>query len=87
MRAVTVEDAAQNLDGLVTRVTDDSEPAILIAASGRQVVMVPLDDYNAWRETHYLLASPANAAHVRRSMLEAQAGHSQERELAEPSGE
>ena len=84
MRAVTVEEAAQNLNGLVTRVADDSEPAILISDSGQQVVLLPIDDYNAWKETHYLLASPANAAHLRRSIEEAAAGNLNERSLIEP---
>jgi antitoxin YefM len=84
MRAVTVEEAAQNLNGLVTRVADDSEPAILISDSGQQVVLLPIDDYNAWKETHYLLVSPANAAHLRRSIEEAAAGNLNERSLVEP---
>jgi antitoxin YefM len=77
MRAVTVEEAARHLNGLVTRVADDAEPAILISDSGRQVVVLPIDDYNGWKETHYLLASPANAAHLRKSIEEAAAGRLQ----------
>ena len=66
MRAVTMKEAERDREGLVTRVTDDSEPAILTTESGRQVVVMPLEDFSAWQETHYLLASPSNAAHLRR---------------------
>jgi hypothetical protein len=41
----------------------------------------PLDEHNSWRETLYLLRSPANAEHLRRSIAEAQAGLAQERKL------
>ncbi len=81
MRAVTVEEAKRNLDDLLRRVIGDSEPAIVVTETGEQVVMMPLDDHNAWSETHYLLSSPANAARLRQSIAEAQAGQGDEREL------
>ena len=39
-----------------------------------RVVLVPLDEYNSWKETLYLLSNPANAEHLRRSIAEAEAG-------------
>jgi len=48
--------------------------------TGQQVV-APLEEYSAWQETRYLLAHPANAAHLRQSIAEAQAGIVEEREL------
>ena len=81
MRAVTVKEARRNLDDLVRRVTADAEPAIVVAESGEQVVLMPLDDYNAWVETRYLLSNPANAAHLRTSIAEVEAGRIEEREL------
>jgi antitoxin YefM len=35
---------------------------------------MPLDEFNSSKETLYLLANPANAAHLRRSIAEAEAG-------------
>lgn len=52
MRAVTVAEAKRNFENLVKRVMDDSEPAIVLTESGDQVVLMPLDDYNAWTETN-----------------------------------
>ncbi|HJX29330.1 MAG TPA: hypothetical protein VJ885_15580, partial [Thermoanaerobaculia bacterium] len=40
-------------------------------------------DAKSWKETLYLLASPANAEHLLRSLAEAEAGLTQERELLE----
>lgn len=45
---------------------------------GDQVVGVPLDEYNSWKETLYLMSSPANAEHLRRSIAEANASNVQE---------
>jgi antitoxin YefM len=81
MQAVTLKEAKQNLERLLTQVLDDAEPTIVVMETGQQVVVVPLDEYTAWQETRYLLSNPANAAHLRRSIAEAQAGTIQERGL------
>src|SRR5215212_6873558 len=67
MRAVTAAEAKHDLERLIEQVIVDSEPAILITEAGQQAVLLPLDDYNAWQETRYLLLNPANAEHLRRS--------------------
>jgi antitoxin YefM len=56
----------------VEQVIADAEPTIVVTESGGQVVFLPLDEYNSWKETLYLLANPANAEHLRRSIAEAQ---------------
>lgn len=81
MRAVTAAEARRDLERLIARVVADAEPAILITEAGQQVVVLPLDDYNAWQETRYLLLNPANAEYLRRSIAEARAGAVEEREL------
>lgn len=81
MNAVTLKDAKLNLEQLVNQVIADAEPTIIIAENGDQVVFLPLDEYNSWKETLYLLANPANADHLRRSIAEAEDGKAQEREL------
>lgn len=81
MNAMTVQEVEQNLARLITRVIADAEPTIVISETGEQVVMLPLDEYTAWKETLCLLANPANARHIHTSIAEAQSGHIQEREL------
>ncbi len=83
MNAVTLKNAKLNLEQLVADVIANADDTIIVTESGEQVVLMPLDEYNSWRETLYLLASPANADHLRRSIAEAQAGQVQERELLE----
>lgn len=81
MHAVTLKEAKQDLEGLLTQVIDDAEATIVVLETGQQVVVLPLDEYTAWQETRYLLANPANAAHLRQSIAEAQAGTIEEQEL------
>lgn len=83
MNAVTLKEAKRNLEQLVEQVIADAEPTIVVTESGDQVVFLPLDEYNSWKETLYLLSNPANADHLRRSIAEAESGNVQERELFE----
>ena len=54
----------------------------VVTDKGEQVVVMPLDEFNSWKETLYQLASPANAAHLRRSIAEAESGLAEKRELS-----
>ncbi len=83
MQAVTLKDAKRNLSRLVDQVLADAEPRILVSDSGQQVVVMPLDEFNSWKETLYLLGNPANAAHLRRSVAEAESGLEAKHELTE----
>jgi antitoxin YefM len=84
MRAVTVKEAQRDLERLLERVIADAEPTIVILEANQQVVLLPLDEYNSWQESRYLLGNPANAAHLRRSIAEARAGTAEERQLIDP---
>ncbi len=83
MNAVTLNDAKQNLEQLIKQVIADAEPAIVCTETGEQVVLISLDEFNSWKETIYLLSNPANAAHLRKSLAEANAGQIQEKELVD----
>jgi len=84
MNVVTVNEAKRNLDLLIAKVISNAEPTIITTDTGQQIVLLPLDEFNAWQETAYLLSNPANAAHLRQSIAEAQIGKIVERELIEP---
>jgi len=83
MTAVTIKEAKQDLEDLIEKVIADAEPAIVCTDSGKRAVLMSLDEFNSWKETLYLLASPANAAHLSKSIEEAQAGQTVEKELVE----
>ena len=42
-------------------VIEDHTPLIITRGGDKAVVMMSLEDWNAWQETLYLLRSPANA--------------------------
>jgi antitoxin YefM len=84
MRAITSAEAKEDLDRLIAQVIADAEPAVVITDAGQQVVVLPIDEFNSWQETRYLLVNPFNAEHLRKSIAEAQAGAVKERELVEP---
>ena len=81
MTVISVNDAKKNIEKVIERVIDDAEPTVLRTDSGDEVVLLSKDDFNSWNETVYLLSSPANAAHLRKSIEEANAGSTAEKEL------
>ena len=83
MNAITLADAKENLEQLIEDVLADSEPAVLCTEKGEKVVLLPLDEFNSWKETIYLIGNPANAAHLRKSIAEARAGEVEEKALAD----
>ena len=84
MNAVLTAQASKNLDRLIGQIIADAEPAILLNDKGEKAVLMSLDEFTAWQETLYLLANPANAEHLCRSIQEAEGGNASERELIEP---
>ncbi len=84
MKAATTAKQLEDLDGLIAEVVIDAEPILLSSGRGQHAVLLSLDEFNSWQETLYLLSNPANAAHLRKSMAEAEAGKIVERELIDP---
>lgn len=83
MDAITYSAARANLADTMDRVCDNHDPIIVTRRSGRNVVLVSQEDWNAIEETAYLLKSPANAARLRKSLANAKAGKTQIRELVD----
>jgi antitoxin YefM len=81
MHTVSLDHAKQQLEAVIARVLADAEPTVVNTPAGESVVVVPLDDYEAWQETAYLLRNPANAAHLRKAIAEADAGKVLTRDL------
>jgi antitoxin YefM len=75
MKAVTYTDARKNLKALIQTVCQNSEPAVIVSSRSKdQAVLISLEDYQAMEETAYLLSSPANRAHLERSLGQAASG-------------
>jgi antitoxin YefM len=61
MQAITVNQAIQNFAEFMDEVSDNHEPLIITHDHHKAVVLISLDDFNAWQETDYLTRSSANA--------------------------
>ena len=83
MQAFSFDDARHDFEAVVARVLANAEPVVVDTPSGESVVVVPLDDFEAWQETAYLLRTPANAEHLRKSIAEAEAGRVNPHDLVE----
>ena len=83
MQSVLFEDAKKQLDSLCEKTCQDHEPYIINRADHNHVVVMSLEDFNAWQETQYLISTPANAERLLRSLTSARNGKLTERELIE----
>lgn len=80
--SITANEARAKLYPLIEKVNDDAEAVEIISKKGR-AWLVPDDEYRSWRETDYLLRSPANAQFLRESIAQADAGEMQTHDLGD----
>ena len=83
MRTVNFSDARNNLKDVLDRVVADSDVTIITRRDADDVVVMSLSEWNSWKETEYLLASPANARHLRESLAQLNEGRKAYHELIE----
>jgi len=84
--SVTASEARRRLFPLIEEVNDNAEAVEIVSRSG-SAYLVPAAEYEAWRTTAHLFASPANARHLIASYQEAINGGTQVRELIDPADE
>ncbi|EIC21013.1 type II toxin-antitoxin system Phd/YefM family antitoxin [Thiorhodovibrio frisius] len=73
MQAMPFNEITANLSAVMDRVHDDHEPLVVTRDNKKSVVLISLDDFNAWQETEYLTRSPANAEDLRLAVEELRA--------------
>lgn len=81
MQTITFTEARNNLKTVLDRVIYDADYTIITRRDAEDAVVMSLDSFNSLLETVHLLKSPANAAHLGRSIAQYQAGQVTEREL------
>ena len=72
MKIVTFSEARNKLKDVLDRVVDDADYTIITRRDADDAVVMSLDYFNSLLETVHLLKSPANAAHLERSIAQYQ---------------
>lgn len=78
--SISASEARKTLFPLIERVNNDREAVEIVSRKGNAVLM-PADEYAAWKETAYLFRSPANARRLLDSCERAIEGHVEVHEL------
>lgn len=84
MKTITVTELRARIADALDAVENDAEELVITRAGHEPVVVVSLAEYEALKETDYLLRSPAMAERLRRSIEQDRAGHGTVRELVDP---
>ena len=68
MRVISFSEARNNLKQVIDRVVDDADVAVISRRDSPDAVVMSLETFNSWMETVHLLKTPANAAHLDKSI-------------------
>lgn len=83
MHTISFTDARNHLKTVLDQVANDATPTLISRRDAADAVIMSLDYYNSLMETVHLLRSPANAAHLQRSIAQYHAGQQRERMLSD----
>ena len=83
MRVVNFSEARNNLRTVIDQVVEDADVTVITRRDAPDAVLMSLDTYNSLMETVHLLKSPANAAHLARSIEEHRKGKVLKQALAD----
>lgn len=78
MRVVSFSEARSNLKQVIDEVVDDRDVIVISRRNAPDAVLMSLETYNSWRETVHLLGTPANAAHLAKSLKQLRGGKTRE---------
>jgi len=81
MNIVSFSETRNNLKAVLDRVVEDTDYTIITRRDAEDAVVMSLEFFNSLLETVHLLKSPANAAHLERSIAQFKQGNVVERNL------
>jgi len=71
------------LSKALDKVNDDHIPIMITRQNGKPAVLLSLDDFKAYEETAYLMASPKNATRLNQAIADIEAGNIEQHALIE----
>ena len=83
MRTANYTELRKNLSAYLDAVIDDYETVVITRDGNDAVVMISLEEYNAIKETAYLLQSPAMIKAIRKGVEDSENG----RTISQKDGE
>lgn len=83
MNVIHYSEARNNLKTVLDQVVIDADYTLITRCDAPGAVVMSLETFNSLMETVHLLKSPANAAHLARSIAQYEAGNTIQRTLAE----
>ena len=81
MRVVSFSEARNSLKSVLDHVVEDADYTIITRRDAEDAVVMSLEYFNSLLETVYLLKSPANAAHLERSIAQFKQGQVVDQDL------
>ncbi|SFM04872.1 type II toxin-antitoxin system Phd/YefM family antitoxin [Rugamonas rubra] len=81
MRIINFSDARNSLRAVIDQVVEDADVTVISRRDAPDAVVMSFDFYSSLMETVHLLSSPANAAHLAKSIAQARSGQATQREL------
>lgn len=83
MKITSISKFRKDIKRYVDEIDQDQEPLVVTRSDNVSVVVIPLNTFNSYSETEYLLRSPANARRILKSIENAHAGNVEAHELIE----
>ncbi|MFT5717667.1 MAG: antitoxin YefM [Urechidicola sp.] len=81
MRVVNFSEARNKLKSVLDQVVEDSDYTVISRRDAEDAVVMSLEHFNGLMETVHLLKSPANAAHLTKSINQYRSGKVNNHEL------
>ncbi len=81
MQIISFTEARNSLKSVLDRVVNDADCTVITRRDSEDAVVMSLAYYDSLMETVYLLKSPANAEHLRKSIEQFNQGKMQVKEL------
>ncbi len=83
MKVVSFTEARNRLKNVLDQVVNDADCTVITRRDADDAVVMSLDYFNSLMETVHLLRSPANAAHLEKSIAQFRAGEVKEKDTVD----